>query len=94
MFFNKMETMTHYKCTTDKNAYGEDVLNYEEAGNVSIAIFYNDTSYVNNPKYFEVTHIGLTREKDFAIKDKVGKYEILEVNPQGNITQLMLKAVN
>ena len=85
------------KVRTDSGAGKETWI---DAGTITAAIRKKDElRMVANERYREATHTGLTHRKDirafqFRILDGGIIYEITECNPEGRLTNLLLKVVD
>lgn len=75
------------------DGYGASVFTYSTLRTIDVAIYFDSQISLNNPQYAEATHTGLTKDKNIQMKDKIGNYEVLQVNPIGRLNQLILKEV-
>lgn len=79
---------------------GAEDYEWEPVGTIKVAVYKkNDISVVTSEKYLESTHTGLTLYRDIIADDfrlvrDGGYYLVTDCNPQGRLTNLLLKVVS
>ena len=73
--------------------------NWVDAGTLSIAVYQKDDRAVYSGElYKESTHTGLTYGRNLSVRDyRLSRdgvtYQVISCNPQGRLTQLLLKVM-
>ena len=92
-----MKSYRLQKEETVRTPSGAEKQKWIDMGGVKAAVYKkNDMKVAASATYLESTHIGLTRCKSIKgyrlVKDDV-VYRIIDCNPQGRMTNLLLKVV-
>lgn len=98
MFNRDMKPLQLQQKNKIQNDFGEEIYDWKTVRIVEIAIYPSNSGiYTTNVKYQDVTHTGITRDKDITVSNRIldgsKVYEILNVNPKGRLTSMSLKEV-